>query len=52
MAQVGLHPNLVFLIGVHTATTAATMLVIPLCVSAADFFGWILGVLASGILEV
>jgi serine/threonine protein kinase len=32
MAQVGLHENLVFLIGVHTSTTALTMLVIPLCV--------------------
>jgi hypothetical protein len=32
MAQVGLHANLVCLLGVHTATAAATMLVLPLCV--------------------
>jgi serine/threonine protein kinase len=32
MAQVGFNNNLVSLIGVHTATAASTMLVIPLCV--------------------
>jgi hypothetical protein len=32
MAQVGLHANLVCLLGVHTAAAAATMLVLPLCV--------------------